>query len=596
MLENYTDTKAQVKDSSNNTAQNEHDALINKVAMEMNSAPGNNTALMSFEKAPDSALARYGLAAVKGVGYVPQGIVHAVEYDIKHPMQTLGTVATGAAMGAALKFVLPEGGPAGKIAAAAIGTYFTVQAVKPIYEGFKDAGNATTMKDLNMAAMKIGDAGGTFIVNSAVAGAGAKLGTYGAERLLATEAMTGFKVARADFYDKVGTQMSRATQAAGLTASDVPQTALAINPQAHALIPPYMLQELARRNPSNPDFLRTYQKTLEIENGKGTDAAKPRADAGKDYKGAREVYDAKGQETQPGEKARFEGEKPTGNVEVDKAYDFTGETRDFYLKEYKRNSIDGNGMKYVSTVNYGENYENAFWDGKQMTYGRPGPDSPFKTFVIRDVAGHEITHGVTEKVSDLKYYGQSGALNESISDVYGALIDQYAQKQTADQAKWIVGDGIWKDNVKGRGLRDMLNPGTAYDDPAVGKDPQPAHMKDYYKTYGDQGGVHYNSGIPNKAFATFAKEVGGNAWDDPGHIWFKARELAGSNPSFSQFAFQTVEAAKALGKTDLIPKLNAAWEGVGVKPDINIGDTTTPGGGGRVGDALASLFSWGKKK
>jgi Zn-dependent metalloprotease len=191
--------------------------------------------------------------------------------------------------------------------------------------------------------------------------------------------------------------------------------------------------------------------------------------------------------------------------------------------------------------------------------------------------------------SGLTYQGQSGALNESLSDVFGNLIKQYAEKQTADQGDWLVGGGIWKDTVKGRALRDMLNPGTAYDDPAVGKDPQPAHMKDYYKTWGDNGGVHYNSGIPNKAFATFAKAVGGNAWEDPGHIWFNARKLAGSNPSFAQFAYQTIEAAKQMGKDDLVPKLQSAWDGVGVKPDANATDTQTPGSGGGSDNNIVPL-------
>jgi Zn-dependent metalloprotease len=122
----------------------------------------------------------------------------------------------------------------------------------------------------------------------------------------------------------------------------------------------------------------------------------------------------------------------------------------------------------------------------------------------------------------------------------------------------------------------MLKPGEAYNDPMLGKDPQPAHMKDFVVTRRDNGGVHINSGIPNKAFATFAQEVGGNAWEAPADIWFKARAASGSNPTFSTFAFQTLEAAKSLGKTDLVPKLQAAWEGVGVKPSLT--DTGLPKG------------------
>lgn len=583
-----------VKDSANNSAASgEHDALINRVAQEM--AGGKNNGLMSFDKAPDSALSRYGLTVAKGIAAVPEGVVHAVVHDIKNPGETLATVATAAATTAALKFVLPEGTPVGRVAGAAIGAYFTYQAAKPIISGIREGGNATTMQEINLAATKIGDAGGNFIVGSAVAGVGAKFGAMGADRILATDAMSGFKTARANFYDNLTAKVGGVTDAMGITSSgNVDVNRLNFKPEAYGVIPPYMLEELAKRNPENGDFLKAYNKTVELENKPGS-PIHPNSQT--DNHGFREVYDANGTEELPGTKARFEGEKATGNNEVDKAYDFTGVTREFYQKEYGRNSIDGKGMKFVSTVNYGENYENAFWNGSQMTYGKPGPDSPFKTFMILDVAGHEITHGVTEMESNLEYRGQSGALNESLSDVYGNLIKQYANHETADKADWLVGGGIWKDNVKGRGLRDMLNPGTAYDDPSIGKDPQPAHMKDYYRTQGDNGGVHYNSGIPNKAFATFAKAVGGNAWDDPGHIWFKARETAGSNPSFAQFAFQTVEAAKSMGKTDLVPKLIAAWEGVGVTPNAKALDTITPAApvdNSGIGSALARLFSFKK--
>ncbi len=344
-----------------------------------------------------------------------------------------------------------------------------------------------------------------------------------------------------------------------------------IKPDGYSIVPPFMLDELAQRT-GNAAFAQAAKDAENLQSNGSFIRPAVETNAA----GLRETYDAQGKRSLPGTKARFEGEGPTGNVEVDNAFDFTGFVRDFYQKEHNRDSIDGKGMKFVSTVNYGTNYENAFWNGSQMTYGRPGPNSPFKTFMLLDVAGHEITHGVTEKEAGTRYYGQSGALNESFSDVFGELIQQYSKNQTADQADWLVGDGIWKENVKGRALRDMLNPGTAYDDPKVGKDPQPAHMKDYKKMYGDNGGVHYNSGIPNRAFANFAIAVGGNAWEDPGQIWYTARKNAGSNPNFASFAYETVEAAKALGKAELVEKLQAAWDSVGVKPDKNGKDTLTP--------------------
>ena len=344
-----------------------------------------------------------------------------------------------------------------------------------------------------------------------------------------------------------------------------------IKPDGYSTLPPFLLDEIAKRT-GDTAFATAAKDASEMQsNG---DTVRPRIET--NMNGDREVYDAQTKTTLPGVKVRSEGEGPSGNTQADKAFDFTGFVRDFYKKEYGRDSIDGKGMKFVSTVNYGNNYENAFWNGRQMTYGKPGPNSPFADFVLLDVAGHEITHGVTEKESGMTYYGQSGALNESMSDIFGEMIEQYSKNQTVDQADWLIGNGIWKDNVKGKALRDMMNPGTAYDDPKVGKDPQPAHMKDYKKTWNDNGGVHYNSGIPNRAFALFATAVGGNAWDDAGHVFYNARKTAGNNPSFASFAFETLEAAKAMNKPGLVEKLQTAWETVGVTPVKGAKDTDTP--------------------
>lgn len=589
-MEKPTDLQVAKVESNAGMQRDDHDALINKVALEM--AGSQNKDLLSFQKAPENALTRYASAAGNGLLKVPEGVFSAVKQNVQNPLQAVETLGMGAGMAVVLKTVLPEGGAAGKIAAGAIGAYLTYKAAEPVVDGLKQAGAATTMRDMANASDQIGKAGGAFIVDSAIAFGGYKLGARLTDGAMATSAGKSFTEAKNGMYDKIGTKVS---DALGITASDTVVTpfgprniARNFTPSGYGVIPPYMLQELAVRNPGVDAFAKTHNATIDMQtkpgqfkpNAAGADAAAP---------AVREVYDAQGRETQPGKKARFEGEKPTGNVEVDNGYDYTGFVRDFYAKEFGRNSIDGKGMKYVSTVNYGQNYENAFWDGKQMTYGKPSASSPFRTFVILDVAGHEITHGVTEMESGMRYFGQSGALNEHLSDVFGVMIEQYSKGHTADKANWIVGENIWKENIKGRGLRDMLNPGEAYNDPAIGKDPQPAHMKDYYKTWGDNGGVHYNSGIPNKAFATFAVDVGGHSWDAPGHIWFEARKNAGSNPSFGSFAAHTLEAAKKLGHTDLVPKLEKAWDNVGVKPDINATDTTTPGGG-RGGDDDGNVF------
>ena len=134
--------------------------------------------------------------------------------------------------------------------------------------------------------------------------------------------------------------------------------------------------------------------------------------------------------------------------------------------------------------------------------------------------GHELAHGVTERTARLRYQGQSGALNEHVSDVFGALVEQYAMGQDAESATWLIGEGVFTDAVEGRAIRSMIEPGTAYDDDILGKDPQPDHFDRYIDTDEDNGGVHLNSGIPNRAFALAATELGGFAWEHAGRVWY----------------------------------------------------------------------------
>src|SRR5699024_6933438 len=113
-----------------------------------------------------------------------------------------------------------------------------------------------------------------------------------------------------------------------------------------------------------------------------------------------------------------------------------------------------------------------------------------------------------------------GALNESLSDVFGSLIKQYTLGQTAADADWLIGTGLLAPRVTGKALRSMKEPGTAYDDDVLGKDPQPSTMDGYVNTGRDNGGVHINSGIPNRAFYLVATALGGNAWERAGQIWY----------------------------------------------------------------------------
>ena len=231
--------------------------------------------------------------------------------------------------------------------------------------------------------------------------------------------------------------------------------------------------------------------------GRGAPAVVAAASPNKD----RTVSDARGTMRLPGTTVREEGDDPTGDDAVDEAYDGTGATFDVYWEQFDRDSIDGAGLPLRSTVHYGRNYDNAFWDGSQMIFG-DGDGEVFNRFTIAvDVIAHELTHGVIDHLAALEYRDQSGALNESVADVFGSIVKQYGLDQTAAEADWLIGEGLFTDGVDGVALRSMKAPGTAYDDPVLGgKDPQPATMDDFVETDEDDGGVHINSGIPNHAF------------------------------------------------------------------------------------------------
>jgi Zn-dependent metalloprotease len=299
----------------------------------------------------------------------------------------------------------------------------------------------------------------------------------------------------------------------------------------------------------------------------------------------RTVYDLHNGSTLPGVLVRGEGSKPASDTAVNQAYDYAGDTYDFYLQVLGRNSIDGSGMRIDSTVHYRTRFNNAFWNGRQMVYG-DGDGVIFSHFTSAlDVVGHELSHGVTQFTSRLAYESQSGALNEHFSDVIGSLVKQWKKQQTAAQADWLIGHGILGPTVKGVALRSMKAPGTAYNDQrTLGRDPQPANMKDYVETEQDNGGVHINSGIPNKAFYNVAAALGGFAWERAGKIWFNAftRRLQ-SNAGFNEAAKATWDVAGELFGAGKAEQLAVAegWRQVGIRvasagPMIGIKEAPTP--------------------
>lgn len=269
--------------------------------------------------------------------------------------------------------------------------------------------------------------------------------------------------------------------------------------------------------------------------------------------------------------ARTEGAAPVGEFSVDTAYDGLGLTRQFYADVLERDSIDGQGMRLDGYVHYGRAYNNAFWDGARMVFG-DGDGQLFGDFTgSLDVIAHELTHGVVEHTARLEYHVQPGALNESCSDVFGSLVKQWSLGQTADKADWLIGDGIFTPGTGGDALRSLKAPGTAYDSPLLGKDPQPGSMTDFVHLPdtedGDNGGVHINSGIPNRAFHLAATAIGGSAWEAPGQIWYEALKASTSTTEFQEFADSTFAKAGELygvGGTEQ-DAVFEAWRQVGIR-------------------------------
>ncbi len=339
------------------------------------------------------------------------------------------------------------------------------------------------------------------------------------------------------------------------------------------IVPPHMVERIIENGTDQQieKAKRDFQHAGDIRKKRtATLTTKPSAVPGKKD---RKIYDAQNGSTLPGELVRSEGDPPSGDQAVDEAYDGAGVTYDLFHDIFERNSIDDNGLPLTSIVHYLKGYDNAFWDGEKMVYGDGDEDLPeedrlFNRFTIAiDIIGHELTHGVTQYEANLVYQNQPGALNESFSDVFGSLVKQKMKNQQASDADWLIGEGLFTSNVNGKAIRSMKEPGTAYDDPVLGKDPQPGHMDDYVNTTSDNGGVHINSGIPNKAFYEIALELGGFAWEKAGKIWYVTlKDKLTSTSDFQQAADQTfIVAGELFGINSAEQKaVKNGWEKVGI--------------------------------
>ncbi|WP_107773395.1 protealysin inhibitor emfourin [Nocardioides sediminis] len=321
-------------------------------------------------------------------------------------------------------------------------------------------------------------------------------------------------------------------------------------------VPPYVLERLGASDALVADAAFRARR----EQAAAVRTARPEAGAAPGEP-AWTVHTAGNREVLPGEPVRTPGTPESGDAAVDEAAAGITATLEMFEQGLGRTSYDDAGAMVSITVHYGRDYDNAFWDGTQLVFG-DGDREVFERFTRPvDVLAHEFAHAVTEHTAALVYRGQPGALNESVSDVFAICLKQRLLGQDAATGSWLIGEELFTPAVRARALRDMAAPGTAYDDPRLGRDPQPDHMDRYVETSEDNGGVHINSGIPNRAFHLAAVAIGGSSLEGAGRIWYAA--LTGgqvaATADFADFAAATVAAAG-----EHAVAVREAWGQVGV--------------------------------
>ncbi|WP_086476710.1 MULTISPECIES: M4 family metallopeptidase [Arenibacter] len=309
-----------------------------------------------------------------------------------------------------------------------------------------------------------------------------------------------------------------------------------------SIVPPYILEQLAKRGSSSCKKTLLETQRIALSRNLAINNLLQRIDL--EGAGERFVYDCLNEYRQQVKISRSEGEAPVADKTTNYAYDYSGYVRDYFKEAFMLNSIDGKGMAIRSNVHYGKDYNNAFWDGDEITYG-DGDGVQFSNFAAGiDVVAHELTHGITQFLGNLEYKGQSGALNEHFSDVFATIIKQRFYAQDITEADWLIGDTVVGRDFPGKAIRSMKAPGTANQ-----FDSQPNHMDNYYTGASDNYGVHINSGIPNKAFYLSCMAIG---IDDCSLIWFSTLRKLWRTANFQDMLGVITEVANQLMKEEKV--------------------------------------------
>jgi vibriolysin len=281
------------------------------------------------------------------------------------------------------------------------------------------------------------------------------------------------------------------------------------------------------------------------------------------YARDRKTYSANNTSSLPGTLGRSENEGAVANIDVNAAYDNAGYVYDYYFATFGRDSFDNQGATLISTVNYGSRYNNAFWNGEQMVYGDGDGQVLSPLGRSLDVTGHEITHAVTERTAGLIYSGESGGLNESMSDIFGSAIEA-ARNGVIDERTWLLGEDVWTPNTPGDALRYL-------DDPA--KD---GESLDDYNSMNSWIDVHYSSGISNLAFKLLVTggkhprgkstaEVPALGMEQASAIFFRALTVYMTEDSnFEAARVATAQAAKDLYGESAAAAVHKTWDALNV--------------------------------